>query len=76
MYGRVITGGKQMTKGLTKGINDKLDQLEDKREKRESLANTVKGAFATKNLSNNHWNDIDVGQRGNKMKAGKQVKNV
>ena len=24
-YGKVINGGKQMSKGLTKGINDKLE---------------------------------------------------
>lgn len=74
-YGRVISGGKQMTKGLTKGINDKLDQLEDKREKRETLANTVKGAFAQKDLSSPNWNDIQVNQPSTKF-GGKKGTNM
>ena len=60
-YGRVISGGAPMRKGVTGGINDKLDQLEDKREKRETLANTVKQGFNQKNLSDPTWNNIQVG---------------
>ena len=37
-YGRVISGGKQMSKGLTKGINDKLAGYEEENERRAVIA--------------------------------------
>lgn len=70
-FGRIIDGGKQMTKGVTKGINDKLDALEDKREKRKILADTVNTAFKYKDLSAPNWNDIQVGQTTTKFGAKK-----
>jgi hypothetical protein len=73
-YGRVISGGDQMRKGVTKGINDKLDQLEDKRESRSKLAATVRNAFKQKNLSDNNFNDIEVGQPSTKF-GGKKGNN-
>lgn len=73
-FGRVIDGGAPMRKGLTKGINDKLDQLEDKRESREKLAKTVRDAFKQKNLSAPNFNDIQVGQKSDKF-GGKKGSN-
>ena len=83
-YGQVIDGGSQMRKGVTKGINDKLDALEDKRKAREKLANEVKQAFKGQNLSSPKINNIQVGQKstkfggkkGNNMDIGKSPKNV
>jgi len=73
-FGRIISGGSQMQKGLTKGINDKLDQLDDKRDKRESLAKQVRDAFKQKNLSAPNFNDIQVGQVSDKF-GGKKGNN-
>ena len=73
-YGQVISGGARMTKGVTKGINDKLDSLEDRRESRESLAKTVTDAFKQKNLSAPTFNNIQVGQKSDKF-GGKKGNN-
>ena len=61
-YGKVISGGKAMTKGLTKGINDKLDNLEDARERRKTIATAVNNAFKQRNLSDNTTNNINNGK--------------
>jgi len=50
-YGKVISGGKQMSKGLTKNINDKRDSREDEVERRLVIATAVNNAFKQKNLS-------------------------
>jgi len=67
-FGRVISGGAQMRNGLTKGINSKLEGFAKEQDRRKMLCDVVKKEFSVKNLSDNNWNDIDVGQRGNKMK--------
>lgn len=74
-FGRVIDGGSRMTKGLTKGINGKLDNLEDTRERRKSLADTVKAGFKVNNLSAPTWNNIQVGQTSTKF-GGKKGNNM
>ena len=47
-YGKVISGGKQMSKGLTKGINDKLNAFADSHKRSATLADAVKGVFNDK----------------------------
>lgn len=61
MYGKVISGGKQMSKGLTKGINDKLagHSADDKR--RESVAAAVRNAFTVRHLSDDTTNNVSAG---------------
>lgn len=61
-YGKVISGGKAMTKGLTKGINDKRDAFEDSHERSAMIANSVKKAFTANPLSDNHLNNIKGGK--------------
>lgn len=51
MYGKVISGGKPMTKGLTKGINDKLEEFAERHERPKMIAESVLNAFKQKNLS-------------------------
>lgn len=51
-----------MTKGLTKGINDKLDNLEDARERRKTIATAVNNAFKQRNLSDNTTNNTNNGK--------------
>jgi hypothetical protein len=57
-YGRVIYGGKAMTKGLTKGINDKRDSREDEFERRNVVATAVLNAYKQKNLSGPSTNNV------------------
>jgi len=61
-YGRVINGGKQMSKGLTKGINDKLDGYEEENERRAVIANAVKNAFTVRHLSDQTTNNSNNGK--------------
>jgi len=62
MYGRVISGGKQMSKGLTKGINDKLAGYEEENERRATIATAVKNAFTVRHLSDQTTNNVKGGK--------------
>jgi hypothetical protein len=59
-YGKVISGGKAMTSGLTKGINDKLKGFEDSHKRSKTLATAVGNAFNQNPLSDQHLNNINV----------------
>lgn len=65
-YGKVISGGAQMSKGLTKGINDKLDGIADRRERAQVIATSVVNAYKVNTLSDQHTQN----QRGGKFTAG------
>jgi hypothetical protein len=65
-YGTVISGGAQMSKGLTKGINDKLDGLADRRERAKTIAGAVVDAYKVNTLADQHTQNI----RGGKFTAG------
>ena len=71
-YGKVISGGKAMTKGLTKGINDKLDGIADRRERAQVIATSVVNAYKVNTLSEQHTQDIN----GGKFTAGKRPSKV
>ena len=71
-YGTVISGGKQMSKGLTKGINGKLDGLEDRRERSKTIATAVNNAYKVNTLSEQHTQNIN----GGKFTAGKRPSKV
>jgi hypothetical protein len=59
-YGKVISGGKAMTNGLTKGINNKLKGFEESHKRSALLATAVGKTFNQNPLSDNHLNDINV----------------
>jgi hypothetical protein len=59
-YGKVISGGKAMTAGLTKGINKKLDAFADSHKRSKTLSDAVGKAFTQNPLSDNHLNNINV----------------
>ncbi len=71
-YGTVISGGKQMSKGLTKGINGKLDGLEDRRERSQTIATAVNNAYKVNTLSDQHTQNIN----GGKFTVGKRPAKV
>ena len=59
-YGKVISGGKAMTAGLTKGINKKLDAFADSHKRSKMLATAVRDTFNQNPLSDQHLNNINV----------------
>jgi hypothetical protein len=59
-YGKVISGGKAMTNGLTKGINNKLKGFEQGHKRSALLATAVGKTFNQNPLSDQHLNDINV----------------
>lgn len=74
-YGKVISGGKQMTAGLTKGINKKLDAFADSHKRSQTLATAVRDTFKQNPLSDQHLNNINVGA-SKKFTTPKLPKNV
>jgi hypothetical protein len=71
-YGKVISGGAKMSKGLTKGINDKLAGFEGENKRRAAVAGAVSRAFNQNPLSDNHTNNVN----GGKFTVPKLPKNV
>jgi hypothetical protein len=59
-YGKIISGGKAMTNGLTKNINNKLKGFEDGHKRGQALATAVGKAFNQNPLSDQHLNNINV----------------
>jgi hypothetical protein len=62
MYGKVINGGAQMRKGLTKGINDKLASRSAEDDRRATVANAVGSAYKVNTISSQHTNNSNKGQ--------------
>ena len=50
-YGKIISGGKPMTKGLTKGINEKREEFAESHKRSAIIATSVNNAFKQTNLS-------------------------
>ena len=71
-YGKVISGGKQMSKGVSKGINDKLSGFAAENKRRAVVAGAVRSAFTQNPLSDNHTNNVN----GGKFTTPKLPKNV
>lgn len=61
-YGKVISGGKQMSKGLTKGINDKLDGFAKENGRRAQVAGAVVKAYQIRTLSDQNINNVNGGK--------------
>ena len=72
MYGKVINGGKQMSKGLTKGINDKLEEFAESHKRSKTIATAVKDVYKIRTLSDQHTQNI----RGGSFDKPKVPKNV
>jgi hypothetical protein len=60
-YGKILSGGKAMTKGLSKGINDKLAGKAAEEGRRATVAGAVRNAFTVRNLSDNTTNNVSKG---------------
>lgn len=57
-YGKVISGGARMTKGVTKGINDKLETFAEGHKRAQKIATAVNNAYKVDTLSTQHTNDV------------------
>jgi len=73
MYGKIIDGGKQMSKGLTKGINDKLDGFKGENERRAVVANAVLDAYKVNTVSTQHTDNIRNSGKFTKPSVPKNV---
>ena len=61
MYGKVISGGEQMRKGVSKGINDKLKNRSADDSRRASVATAVRDAYKVNTVSSQHTNNVSKG---------------
>lgn len=61
-YGKVISGGASMRKGLTKGINDKISGHEAECDRRATIATAVCNAYKVNTVSSQHTNDTNGGK--------------
>ena len=57
-YGKVINGGKQMSKGVTKNINDKLEGFANGHERSKTIATAVNKAYKVNTLSSQHTDNV------------------
>jgi len=71
-YGKVIIGGAKMSKGLTKGINDKLASFASGHSHAAKIATAVNNAFKVTHLSDQTTNNVN----GGKFQKVKPLKNV
>ena len=71
-YGKVISGGGKMSKGLTKGVNDKLASFAAGHSRAQTIATAVGNAFKVKHLSDQTTNNVN----GGKFKKVKPQSNV
>jgi len=62
MYGKVISGGASMRKGVTKGINDKLASRSGEDDRRATVATAVNNAYKVNTVSSQHTNDSNGGK--------------
>ena len=71
-YGKIIDGGETMRKGLTKGINNKLESFAEGHERSAKIAGAVRDAFKQKNLSDQTTDNV----YGGKFQKAKKDVNV
>jgi len=63
-YGRVIDGGKQMTKGVHKPINSKLESFAESHAHGESIAKRAVEALGHENFSDQHIQNLNAKRKG------------
>ncbi len=72
-YGKVINGGAKMSKGLTKGINDKLEEFAEGHGRAKKIATAVNDAYKVKTLSSQHTNNVKSKGKFEKPSVPKNV---
>ena len=66
-YGKVISGGKQMSKGVSKPINNKLEGFAEGHAHGEDIAKRANKALAYEDFSDPHMNNVNAGRKGSKV---------
>lgn len=61
-YGKIISGGASMRKGVTKSINDKLSLRSSEDDRRATVATAVNNAYKVNTISSQHTNNSNKGQ--------------
>jgi hypothetical protein len=72
-YGKVISGGAKMSKGVTKGINDKLAGRSAEDGRRAKVATAVRDAFKVRHLSDQTTNNVSAGGKFQTVKERAKV---
>jgi hypothetical protein len=72
-YGKVISGGAKMSKGLSKGINNKLEGFADENKRRATVAGAVRQAFTVRHLSDQTTNNVSAGGKFQTVKERAKV---
>lgn len=73
MYGKVISGGAAMRKGMTKGINNKLASRSAEDDRRQTVATAVNDAYKVLTLSSQHTNNVSAGGKFTKPSVPSKV---
>lgn len=60
-YGKVISGGAKMSKGVSKGINEKLSSRANEDSRRAKVAGAVREAFSYQKFSDQQTNNVSAG---------------
>jgi hypothetical protein len=72
-YGKVINGGVQMRKGVSKGVNDKLSARSKEDSRRQTVATAVANVYKIRTLSDQHTNNVSAGGKFQKPSVPKNV---
>ena len=72
-YGKVISGGAKMSKGVTKGINDKLSSRSAEDSRRAQVAGAVRNAFSYQHLSDQQTNNVSAGGKFKPVKLPSKI---
>jgi hypothetical protein len=72
-YGKVISGGAQMSKGVSKSINKKIDGFADENKRRAVVATAVCNAFTVRHLSDQTTNGVSAGGKFKTPKTPSKV---
>ena len=72
-YGKVISGGAQVTKPGSKSINDKLTGFAGENKRREVIAGAVRQAFTVRHLSDQTTNNVSAGGKFKTVKEKAKV---
>jgi len=72
-YGKVINGGAQMRKGVSKGVNNKLSARSAEDSRRQNVATAVNNAYKVRTLSDQHTNNVSAGGKFQKPFVPKNV---
>jgi len=72
-YGKVLSGGASMRKGVSKDINDKHKSREGEIDRRQTVATAVNNAYKVNTVSSQHTNNVSKGGKFTKPSVPSKV---